>query len=98
MTISVAVDSLTLNFPNLSRSFDATKNRVRFWGYDRAIEISFFVETDALLKLSPAMNDAEAAVLKAFDAARERIHEVANKVYVRGRKRSDAYTLAATDF
>jgi hypothetical protein len=90
--------SLTVNFPNRSRSFDATRNSVRFWGYDKAMEISFFVETDALRTLSPEMSGAEAGILKAFDTARERIHEVAEKVYVRGDKGSFAYILAAADF
>jgi hypothetical protein len=89
---------MKLNFPNPSRSFDATKNRIRFWAYDSAIEISFFVEADALQKLCPEMSNVEAGFLKAFDAARKRIHEVADKVYVRGRKGSFAYSLAAEDF
>ena len=89
---------MTLSFPNQSRSFDAKKNRVRFWGYDSAIEISFFVEADALQKLSPEMGGAEVGCLKAFDAMRERIHEVANQVYVLGHKGSYAYVLAAEDF
>jgi len=90
-----------VNFPNQSRSFDGAKNRVRFWGYDRAIEISFFVEADALRKLSPDMGDmkdAEAGILQAFDAARDRIEEVADKMYVRSKKSAYAYTLAAEDF
>jgi hypothetical protein len=90
--------SLTVNFPNRSRSFDATRNSVRFWGYDKAMEISFFVDADALQTLSPEMSGAEAGILKAFDAARERIHEVADKVYVRGDKGSYAYILAVADF
>jgi hypothetical protein len=89
---------MQLNFPNPSRSFDAPRNRVRFWGYDSAIEISFFVEADALRKLSPEMSNVETGLLKAFDAARKRIHEVADKVYVLGRKGSFAYILAAKDF
>jgi hypothetical protein len=87
-----------LNFPNPSRSFDAAQNRVRFWGYDSAIEVSFFVEANALKKLCPEMSNLEAGFLKAFDAARARIQEVANKVYERGSKGSYAYILAAEDF
>jgi len=34
---------MRLNFPNNSRSFDANRSRVCFWGYDSTIEISFFV-------------------------------------------------------
>jgi hypothetical protein len=89
---------MTLEFPNPSRSFDATRNRVRFWGYDSAIEIAFFVEADALQKLCPEMSHVEAGFLKAFDAARKRIHEVANKAYVRGSNGSYVYSLAAEDF
>lgn len=98
MTASVKSKSMALSFPNQSRSFDSARNRVRFWGYDSAIEISFFVEADALQKLSPEMSEAEAGFLTAFDAARDRIHEVADKVYVRDHKGSYAYTLAAEDF
>ena len=89
---------MKLNFPNPSCSFDATKNRVEFWGYDSAIEVSFFVEADALKKLRPEMVNAEAGSLEAFDAARKRIHEVAEEVYARGHKGSYAYVLAAADF
>jgi len=89
---------MRLSFPNPSRSFDASRSRVLFWGYDSAIEVSFFVEANALKRLCPEMSGAEAAFLKAFDAARKRIHEVADKVYVRGGKRTFSYILAAKDF
>jgi hypothetical protein len=88
---------MRLSFPNPSRSFDASRNRVRFWGYDQALEISFFLEEDALKKLCPDMNCAEAGFLDAFDAATTSIHEAADKVYVRSGRRSHAYCLAATD-
>jgi len=39
---------MRLSFPNPSRSFDASRNRICFWGYDSTIEISFFIEADAL--------------------------------------------------
>ena len=87
---------MTLNFPNESRSYDSTRNLIRFWGYDSALEISFFVEVSALNKLDPVERSAEAEFLEAFDAARDRIHETARKVYSRSRK--DAYVLAAADF
>ena len=29
--------AMTLNFPNGSRSYDAKKSLVRFWGYERAV-------------------------------------------------------------
>jgi hypothetical protein len=89
---------MALNFPNPCRSFDAAKNSVGFWGYDNVLEISFFVEADALRKLCPEIADAEAGLLKAFDAAQKRIHEVAEKVYTRGHSRSRTYTLAVENF
>ena len=91
---------MKLSFPNPSRSYDAAKRRIRFWGYDRAIEVSFFVETDALLRLCPGISDAEPEFLKAFDSILKRIHTVANKVYIQGGKGkgSYAYVLAADDF
>jgi len=89
---------MKLNFSNPSRSFDATKNRVEFWGYDSVIEISFFVEAAALKKLCPEMVDVEAGILKAFDASRKRIQEVAEKVHARGREGVWAHVLAAQNF
>ena len=66
---------MTLSFPNRSRNFDETGSRVRFWGYDSALEISFLMEAGALRKLVPDMSDAEAGFLQAFDKERERSHE-----------------------
>ena len=39
---------MSLKFPNSSRSYDATRHAVRFWGYDTAMEWSFFVTAEAL--------------------------------------------------
>ena len=89
---------MKLSYPNPSRSFDASSRRVCFWGYDSTIEISFFVEADALKRLCPDMSDAESGFLQAFDAALNRIHKVADKVYARGEKGSYACILAAEDF
>lgn len=91
---------MKLNFPNPSRSFDESSERIRFWGYDRAIEVSFFVEGEALKRLCPDMGAAETGFLQAFDQVRSRIHEVADKVYVRGGrgKGAYAYVLSAADF
>ena len=88
---------MKLSFPNPSRSFDASKNRVLFWGYDKTIEISFFVELDALKRLCPDMTSVEAGFLQAFDNARTRIYEVADKIYESGTKRSLSYVLAAKE-
>ena len=89
---------MRLSFPNQSRSFDESKSRVCFWGYDSTIEVSFFVETDALKRLCPKMSDVEAGCLQAFDTVRKKIHEVANKIYVRDGKGAYSYILSAKDF
>jgi Protein of unknown function (DUF1488) len=87
-----------LNFPNPSRSFDASRSRVRFWGYEGAMEISFFVEEAALRRLCPEMSSVEAGFLGAFDVAIKRIHKVAAKVHGRAGKGVFAFSLAAADF
>ena len=89
---------MRLSFPNPSRCFDVSSSRVCFWGYDQTIEISFFVGMEALKRLSPDMSDAESGFLQAFDATRNRIHEVADMVYVRGGKASCSYILVAENF
>ena len=33
---------MSLNFPNPSRSYEPDHARVRFWGHDDAMEVSFF--------------------------------------------------------
>ena len=65
---------MTLSFPNDSRSYDATRRAVRFWGYDSAMENSFFVTDDALKRLQPAAAYDEAAALDVFDRNRNAIY------------------------
>jgi hypothetical protein len=86
---------MALNFPNLSRCYDATRRCVRFWAYDDALEISYFVEEDALRRMAPGIERDEAGLLMAFDRHRDRICKAATRVYSRHRKAS--YTLAAAD-
>jgi hypothetical protein len=87
---------MTLSFPNQSRSFDATRCAVRFWGHDSAMEASFFVTNDALRRITPSIQFDEDGLLSAFDLNRKLIYEIAAKVYGRGRKGS--YELVAADF
>ena len=87
-----------LSFLNPSRSFDASKSRVQFWGYDSAFEIIFFVESDALKQLCPDISNNETEFLHAFDTARSRIIEVAEQVYSSGKKRKFTLILQAKDF
>jgi len=89
------VIAMPLIFPNASRSFDTTRDAVRFWGYDSAMECSFFVTWAALARLTPGLRHNEIAVLDAFDMNRELILRTASKVYSRGRKGS--YEVKADD-
>ena len=70
-----------LNFPNRSRIFDPTRRAVRFWGYDSAMEWSFFATEEALKRLQPTMEQDEASLLLAFDTNRLAIHAAAIKAY-----------------
>jgi len=88
--------TMALRFPNQSRIYDATRRAVRFWGHDSAMEVSFFVNEDALRRIRPDMRFDEAGILGAFDLNRDLIHAAAAKVYVRGHKGS--YDLIAADF
>ena len=87
---------MALSFPNQSRSYDATRRAVRFWGYDSAMESSFFVTEEALKRVQPDMRFDEVDLLRAFDLNRSLIYAAAVKVYSRGRKGS--YDLVTADF
>jgi hypothetical protein len=87
---------MALSFPNQSRSYDATRRAVRFWGHDSAMEASFFVNEEALKRIQPDMRFDEAGILSAFDLNRDLIYATAAKVYGRGHKGS--YDLMAADF
>jgi hypothetical protein len=87
---------MSLIFPNQSRSYDVTRDAVRFWGYQSSIECSFFVTAGALKHVQPDLTSDEAGFLGAFDAHRELIYKIAAKVYSRGRRGS--YELVSADF
>lgn len=86
---------MPLSFPNQSRSFDDTRNAVRFIGHDGMFEVPFYVEAEALSRDTPTRT-TEAACLQAFDAARNKIYEVAKAVYAHGGRTN--YVLTASDF
>ena len=85
-----------LNFPNQSRFFDQSRRAVRFWGYDSAMEWSFFVTEDALKRLQPGLEYNEESLLLAFDTHRAAIQAAAMRAYER--KRRGSYELAVADF
>jgi len=87
---------MPLSFPNQSRSYDSTRHAVRFWGYDSAMEASFFVMADALQRLAPGTLPNATSLLSAFDLNRDQICAAATKVYARGSRGS--YDLVSSDF
>ena len=86
---------MPVNFPNVSRSYDATRRMVRFWGYDRSMENSFFIAAEALQRIAPDLRADETGYLRAFDLNRDLIYAVAAKVYGRGGRGS--YDIHASD-
>ena len=92
---TTGLPTVTLEFPNPSRSFDEARNAVRFIAHDGMFEVPFFVETAALAR--PGRKQwSEADFLAAFDSARNSIQDVAREAYSHGRRTS--YTLTAADF
>ena len=87
---------MTLRFPNSSRSYDATRRAVRFWGYDSAMETTFFVTESALKRVQPGLAVDQIGALRAFDVNRPLIYATAAKVYARGHRGS--YDLESSDF
>ncbi|MFM0478566.1 DUF1488 domain-containing protein [Paraburkholderia strydomiana] len=73
-----------LQFPNPSRSYDASRHCVCFWGYDNSREITFMVGDAMLRNLQPGAGSDERSVLGAFDEFREKVIEIARKQYVGG--------------
>jgi hypothetical protein len=79
---------MALSFPNQSRSYDATRRAGDFWGYNNAMEASFFVTKDALKRVQPDTRFDEPGLLGAFDANRDLIYHAAARVYARGHNSS----------
>lgn len=86
---------MALSFPNPSRSYDNKHRCVRFWGYDGTFEISFMVDQRVFSRINPGTED-EFGILRIFDTYRDKILDVARRVY-RGRH-PGSYTLVAADF
>jgi hypothetical protein len=89
-------EAMSLHFPNVSRSYDATRRSVSFWGHDAAFEIAFHVEEGALQRISPDTQGDEASLLHVFDANRARIEKAAGNAYAR--RRQNYLRLSASDF
>ena len=85
-----------LNFPNRCRSFEPRQDRVRFWGYDSALEITFFLDGATLREMTTGPMSDEAEILKAFDSEMDRIHELARTAYGNDRERSHTFVLTTS--
>jgi len=82
---------MALSFPNPSRSYDAARHCVSFWGYDNTGEITFVIDEALLSALSGSMKFDESSVLAAFDRHRDQILTLARKLYSAGRQ--NKYTI-----
>jgi hypothetical protein len=87
---------MSIDFPNVARSYDETKHRVRFLGYDGMFEVRFFVAVDALVKDRPLRTVSEREYLAAFDGMRTKIMDVARRAY--SKRRKDTVILNSADF
>ena len=87
---------MVLEFPNLSRNYDSTLQRIRFPGYDGVFEISFFIEIEVLSVVVLRNVSTESECLLAFDRARNAIQKAARKAYRHGRYA--VYVLTPSDF
>jgi hypothetical protein len=87
---------MALSFPNVSRSYDASKQTVCFWGYDSAFEISFTVGREALQRVTDQPCGSETELLHAFEGNRSRIQQVATRSYAR--RRTNYLSLLPSDF
>jgi hypothetical protein len=86
---------VALTFPNRSRSYDETGQRIRFRGYDGMFEVPFFIAVDALSATRPQTQRSERGYLAAFDVLSESIYSAARNAYSHGRK--TMYVLTAAD-
>ncbi len=83
-------------FPNLSRSFDATRRCVRFSGCEHTKDVAFFIERNALRTLDDGSLAGPEPLLAACDRNRDTICRAAIRAY--GHRRQGSYTLTLADF
>jgi hypothetical protein len=77
---------VALQFPNPSRSYDASRHCVCFWGHDNSREITFLLDDAMLRNMQPGVGLDERSILEAFDRGREKILEIAKKLYTGGQQ------------
>ena len=87
---------MALKFVNATRSYDAARKSVSFWGHDAWTEVTFDVGEEALHHIDPRPHLDEATTLQAFDANRPQIERAAGKAYAK--RRQTWVKLGASDF
>ncbi|SHF92248.1 Protein of unknown function [Kaistia soli DSM 19436] len=87
---------MSLNFPNQSRSYNASHDCVCFWGHESQFEVAFQIGSDALKRLNSTVPDDEEALLRVFDGNRVQIQKVAARAHAQ--KPDGFHRLSATDF
>lgn len=80
---------MALSFPNPSRSYDASRHCVCFWGYDNTREVAFQVPEHVLMHFGEESPSAEEAdFLASFDRNRDEILLMAQDIYTAGSRNS----------
>jgi hypothetical protein len=87
---------MALEFPNNSRSYDSTRQVVRFWGYYGVFEIAFLIESKVLCAIAPGMKKNETEILSCFDTNWLKIVQAAGRTYFRSR--NGCYSVGYNDF
>jgi hypothetical protein len=75
-----------LDFSDKSRTYETAGDRIKFWGKDGTANIPFFLDVNTLFRLYPRTANTEAAILMAFDAARQHFQEMASRAHAKGRR------------
>ena len=76
---------MAISFPNLARSYDEAKRRVRFLGHDGMFEVHFFVSADVLAGELSQRTASASDYLASFDALRPGIQRAAQTAYAKTR-------------
>ncbi|PLQ00479.1 DUF1488 family protein [Cupriavidus pauculus] len=85
---------MALSFPNPSRSYDASRHCVCFWGYDNTREVAFQVSENVLMHFDEeSPSPGEADFLASFDRHRDQIVLLALDIYAAGSRNS--YTISS---
>jgi hypothetical protein len=83
-----------LVFLNRTRTYNATKNCVTFWGFDASFEITFDLPDEELQQMCSHASGNQASVLRAFDDRREAAERLAMSAHKVSSQRHHVLRLA----